>query len=69
MLKDFELFKEIRLKGNSGLYTYRTKNQIDSIYTWAANEIKRSNTYRDFYTILCQVTDYEGSLHNGTYWI
>jgi len=68
MLKDFELFKEIRLKGNSGLYTYRTKNQIDSIYTWAENEIKRSKTYRDFYTILCQVTDYEGSLHNGTYW-
>lgn len=68
MSKDLKLFKEIRLKANSGLYTYRTPEQIDSIYTWAENEIKKSTTYRDFYLILSQLTDFEGSLHNGMYW-
>jgi hypothetical protein len=35
MKKDLEVFKEIRIKANSGLYKYRTKKQIDSIYNWA----------------------------------
>lgn len=28
MLKDLEVFKNIRLKANSGLYKYRTKKEI-----------------------------------------
>lgn len=67
MTKDFEIFKNIRLQANSGLYKYRTKAQIDSIYNWAAVAIKNSNTYRDFFNIICQLTDFEGSLHNDTY--
>ena len=67
MLKDFELFKNIRLEANSGLYKYRTKQQIDSIYNWAEKEIKKSSSYREFYNIICQLTDFEGSLHNDTY--
>ena len=39
MKRDLEVFKEIRLKANSGLYKYRTKEQIDSSYRWAENEI------------------------------
>ncbi len=66
MLKDLEIFKNIRLKANSGLYKYRTKQEIDSIYNWAEREIQNSSTYRDFYNIICQLTDFEGSLHNST---
>jgi len=67
MKKDLEIFKEIRLKANSGLYKYRTKEQIDSVFTWAENEINNLSTYRDFYNLICTITDYEGSLHNETY--
>ena len=66
MLKDLEVFKDIRLKANSGLYKYRTKKQIDSIYNWADEEIKQSSSYLDFYNIICQLTNFEGSLHNNT---
>jgi len=66
MKKDVEVFKEIRIKANSGLYKYRTKEQIDSIYNWADQQIEKSSTYLDFYNIICQLTDFEGSLHNNT---
>ena len=66
MLKDLEIFKNIRLKANSGLYKYRTTNEIDSIYSWAEKEIQNSSTYLDFYNIILQLTDFEGSLHNNT---
>jgi hypothetical protein len=66
MKKDLEVFKEIRLQANSGLYKYRTKQQIDSTYNWAYQQIDKSSTYLDFYNIICQLTDYEGSLHNNT---
>lgn len=67
MQKDLEVFKNIRLKANSGIYKYKTKKQIDSIYNWAEKEVKKSSTYRGFYNIICQLTDFEGSLHNDTY--
>jgi hypothetical protein len=67
MLKDLDIFKNIRLEANSGLYKYRTKQEIDSIYNWAEKAIETSSTYRDFYNIICQLTDFEGSLHNDTY--
>ena len=66
MRKDLEVFKNIRLKANSGLYKYRSEAQIDSIYLWAEKEIDKSSTYLDFYNIICQLTDFEGSLHNDT---
>ncbi len=66
MQKDLKIFKDIRIKANSGLYKYRTKSEIDSIYNWAEKEISKSSTYRDFYNIICTLTDYEGSLHNDT---
>ena len=66
MLKDLEVFKNIRLEANSGLYKYRTKQEIDSLYNWAEREIETSSTYHDFYNIICQLTDFEGSLHNNT---
>lgn len=66
MYKDLKVFKNIRLKANSGLYKYRSKEEIDSIYDWAKTEIAHSKTYLDFYNIICQLTDFEGSLHNAT---
>ncbi|MGB3467581.1 MAG: S41 family peptidase [Cyclobacteriaceae bacterium] len=66
MQSDLELFKNIRIEANSELYKYRTKQEIDSIYNWAEDRIKKSSTYRDFYNIICQLTDFEGSLHNNT---
>lgn len=66
MRKDLAIFKEIRLKANSGLYKYRTEKQIDSIYSWADDEIKQLSTYRDFYNLISTLTDFEGSLHNDT---
>ncbi|MBZ9652827.1 S41 family peptidase [Psychroflexus montanilacus] len=66
MKKDLEVFKQTRIKANSGLYKYRTEAQIDSIYQWAETEIEQSSTYLDFYNIICQLTDFEGSLHNDT---
>lgn len=66
MRKDLEVFKEIRIKANSGLYKYRAKEEVDSIYHWAENQIEKSHTYLDFFNIICQLTDFEGSLHNDT---
>lgn len=67
MKKDLEIFKEIKIKANSGLYKYRTEKQIDSIYNWAQYQIEKSCTYIDFYNIICKLTDFEGSLHNNTF--
>jgi len=66
MRKDLEVFKKTRIEANSGLYKYRTAEQIDSIYNWADKEIGKSSTYLDFYNIICQLTDFEGSSHNNT---
>jgi len=66
MEKDLAVFKEIRRSANSGLYKYRTKQQIDSIYKWAEKEIQNRFTYIEFYNLISNLTDFEGSLHNNT---
>jgi len=65
MKKDLAIFKEIREKANSGLYKYRTKKQIDSIYNWAEHQIPKLVTFRDFYNLIFTLSDFEGSLHNN----
>lgn len=67
MRKDLKIFKSIRIQVNSGIYKYRTKQEIDSIYSWADKEILKSLNYRQFYNIISLLTDFEGSLHNDTY--
>lgn len=64
--QDLTVFKEIREQANSGLYKYRKKKQIDSIYLWAFNEIKQPKSLLDFYKIILKITDFEGSTHNDT---
>jgi len=64
--QDLNIFKEIREKANSGLYKYRTKQQIDSIYSWAFSQLDEPKELIELYKILLQITDFEGSLHNDT---
>ena len=64
MRKDLEVFKNIRIEANSGLYKYRTKVEVDSIYTWASEEINHLSTYREFYSLIFKLSDFEGSSHN-----
>ncbi|OXB22609.1 peptidase S41 [Flavobacterium tructae] len=64
--QDLSTFKEIREKANSGVYKYRTKKQIDSIYSWAFSELKKPKSLLDFYKIVLKITDFEGSVHNNT---
>ncbi|MBW8687897.1 S41 family peptidase [Chitinophaga rhizophila] len=66
MKDDLQLFLNIRKKANSGLYRYRTKKQIDSIYKWAFKEVKKPMPTLDFFKIILQLTDFEGSCHNYT---
>ena len=66
MKKDLDLFRKMREAANSGVYKYRTKVEIDSVYQWAYGEINQRNTLGDFYNVLCKITDFEGSLHNDT---
>ena len=68
MTVDLEFFKSIREKANSGLYTYRSKAQIDSIYQEAFLKLPLLKSYREFYTLLINLTAYEGSIHNSTSW-
>jgi len=66
MKKDLDLFYNIREAANSGVYKYRTKAEIDSIYQWAYAQIEQSYSIGDFYNIICEITDFEGSCHNNT---
>ncbi|SFD63594.1 S41 family peptidase [Flavobacterium phragmitis] len=64
--QDLTIFKEIREKANSGLYKYRTKQQVDSIYSWAFTQLNKPKELIEFYKIILRITDFEGSLHNDT---
>ena len=64
--EDLKVFKKIREEANSGLYKYKTKIQIDSIYDWAEKEIQKPLTIIEFYRIICHLTNFEGSAHNNT---
>lgn len=66
MKQDLQLFLDIRKKANSGLYRYRTTKQIDSIYKWAFKEIRQPMPTLEFFKIILQLTDFEGSCHNYT---
>lgn len=66
MKQDLAVFKAIRVSANSGLYRYRSKHQIDSIYRWAYKQITKPLPPLAFYRILVILTDFEGSCHNWT---
>jgi hypothetical protein len=61
---DLDFFCNIRKKANSGLYKYRTVNQIDSIEKKAYKKLSDQTTLREFFNIISELADYEGSVHN-----
>lgn len=65
-VEDLHVFRSIREKANSGLYVYRSKKQIDSIYQQAEIEAKNCKTLFDFYKVIAKLTGFEGSCHNYT---
>ncbi|WP_426478243.1 S41 family peptidase [Chryseobacterium sp. CBSDS_008] len=65
-VEDLRTFRSIREKANSGLYVYRSRKQIDSIYQQAEEEAGNSKTIFDFYKIIAKLTGFEGSCHNYT---
>lgn len=66
MQADLQVLLGIRKQVNSGLYTYRSRQQIDSLYQWAFEQVKTPMRTIDFYKIILQLTDFEGSCHNYT---
>lgn len=66
MKKDLSLFRDIREKANSGLYRYRNKKSVDSIYKWASRSITKPLPTTEFFKIILVLTDFEGSCHNYT---
>ncbi|WP_161596731.1 S41 family peptidase [Chitinophaga vietnamensis] len=66
MKQDLQVLLDIRKQANSGLYTYRSKKEIDSIYKWAFGQVRRPMGTIDFFKIILQLTDFEGSCHNYT---
>ncbi|WP_163410524.1 S41 family peptidase [Flavobacterium ajazii] len=64
--EDLKVLLAIRKKSNSGLYQYRSKKQIDSIYNSTIKSIKKPMSVIEFYKIILRLTDYEGSVHNYT---
>lgn len=65
-VEDLRTFRSIREKANSGLYVYRNKKQIDSIYQQAEEKARNSKNIFDFYKVIAQLTGFEGSCHNYT---
>ncbi|CAD0225711.1 S41 family peptidase [Chryseobacterium sp. JV274] len=65
-VEDLQTFRSIREKANSGLYVYRTRKQIDSIYRQAEEEARNSKNIFDFYKVIAKITGFEGSCHNYT---
>ncbi len=66
MHADLKLFRQIREAANSGLYIYRSRKSIDSIYKLAFKATKKSLPASEFYKIILELTDFEGSVHNYT---
>lgn len=66
LIEDLHIFRSIREQVNSGLYVYRSKKQIDSMYQQAETEIRNSKTIFDFYKVIARLTGFEGSCHNYT---
>lgn len=65
-VEDLRVFRSIREKANSGLYVYRSRHQIDSMYKKAEEEAASSKNIFDFYKVIAKVTGFEGSCHNYT---
>lgn len=66
MKEDLEILRNIHERANSGLYYYRTKSEVDSLYNWAHRIIEKPMRKIDFFKTVVQIADFEGSVHNYT---
>ncbi|MGL4629968.1 MAG: S41 family peptidase [Leadbetterella sp.] len=66
MKEDLVLFRQIREKANSGMFSYQSKQTINEKYKKAFHEIQKPLKITEFYKIILNLTDIEGSLHNET---
>lgn len=66
MKEDLEILRNIHEQANSGLYHYRTKSEVDSLYNWARRVIETPMRKIDFFKIVVRIADFEGSVHNYT---
>ncbi|WP_431244279.1 hypothetical protein ACQ9BO_07935 [Flavobacterium sp. P21] len=64
--QDLKILFAINEKANSGLYQYRSKKQVDSIYNTTIKSIKKPISVTEFYKIMLHLADFEGSVHNYT---
>lgn len=64
MKQDLQVFLDIQKTANSGLYRYHSKKQVDSLYNWAFKKAQRPMPTLEFYKIILQLMDFEGSCHN-----
>ena len=64
-LEDFQTFRDIFEKANSGLYRYYSKQEVDSVFAINKNKINAETTYLAFYNLIWNVIDYTGSCHNN----
>ena len=67
VLADLSLLQQIKEAADAGLYKYRTKAQTDSAFAAARAAVTDSITVSAAYRLVVGLTDFEGSLHNGTY--
>ena len=64
-VEDFDVFRKIFEKANSGLYKYHSKQEVDSVFSANKNKINEATSYREFYNLMWNVIDYTGSCHNS----
>lgn len=64
-LEDYQTFKNIFEKANSGLYRYFSKREVDSVFASNRSKINNETTYQEFYNLVWNVIDYTGSCHNN----
>lgn len=67
MRRDLKVFLQIRQQVNSGFLRYRSKAFMDSLYADAGRRSSRPMRLTEFYKIVMDLTDAEGSCHNNTY--
>lgn len=66
MRVDLQIFKKIRFEANSGLFKHRSISEIEALYEQADARLNKLSSLGDFYNLIVELTDFEGSLHNNT---
>ena len=63
--EDFSIYRGSLEEAHPGLYWYRTKVEMDSIFDAALTQLDQPTSERAFYTLLSSITARIGCLHTG----